>query len=75
MVAPWSPVNYLTNFVNNVLVSSEAFSIAPLYMSSQIVVAEGGYDEVTAQKKWSEIGRKVGIPRGNGMCAPKKFNA
>jgi len=23
------------------------------------VVGEGGYDEVTAQKKWSEIGRIV----------------
>ena len=23
------------------------------------MVAEGGYDEVTAQKKWSEIGRTV----------------
>jgi len=34
-------------------------------MSSQIVVAEGGYDEVTAQKKWSEIGRKVGMQGGN----------
>jgi len=34
--------------------------MVPLCMSSQIVVGDGGYDEVTAQKKWSEIGRKVG---------------
>lgn len=30
----------------------------------QTVVAEGGYDEVTAQKKWSEIGRTVSDREG-----------
>lgn len=29
------------------------------FNSLQTVVADGGYDEVTAQKKWSEIGRTV----------------
>jgi len=44
-------------------------------MSSQVVVAEGGYDEVTAQKKWSEIGRKVSTQKGNYIVYSKNLDA
>lgn len=56
-------LHFLFNLTNPLVNMVMVIVVKPCF-HLQTVVAEGGYDEVTAQKKWSEIGRTVSDREG-----------